>query len=114
MSISRDTEALPKNRRIFKRLPCNFKVSYSDITRSSTGEATTRDISGGGIGISSDASLNIGDNLEMWIYPVNSEGSFYTRGQVKWAIKTSGDAWRIGINFDPLHLLTLSQLMKEI
>jgi len=98
-----ESNYLKTEKRVFERLPCNFKVEFRSHPRS-LGEALGYDFSAEGLGISSKQAVPLGEEVELGIHFSKDLGPLSIKAKVIWMRQEASGLWRMGLRLDHLHI----------
>lgn len=109
-----------QERRIFERIEASMKIRYEVIEKSpALKKAISKDISGGGIKLALEESLNPGTNLKLDIEIPGEKNKITTAyGKVAWnkKVEISGPRptvyYETGIQFTKVDPLTVGKIFK--
>ncbi len=101
-----------KNRRLFERLPCDFRIEIKNPFTYSFERVKSYDFSAGGLGIITKRSLPIGEEIELKIKFLEEFAPIFHRARVVWSRQEASGWWRTGFCFPPFELLKFMPHIK--
>ena len=101
-------------RRKSPRLTAGINTSCIESQNDNKSEAVTHDISKEGVGLISEAQLNVGSNVEIYLRMMDTGEIIATRGKIVWFTHASKNKYRVGIQLEQPQLEPIPLALRTI
>lgn len=99
-------------RRMFERIPCNFRISVKSVTGKLLGTAWGCDFSAGGIGLVFKRLAATVTRVTLDIYFSHQLEPVTCQGDIVWKEKAGTGWYRAGVAFSPVNIFGCRPLLQ--
>ena len=99
-------------RRLYQRQTARFPVKLKDTRQDYGANLFMRDVSAGGLRLTSKERFFLNDSLSIEIKLPDGQGPLILNGQVIWSKLVGPNTWDIGLGFYKIDFLKLNRLFK--
>ena len=104
--------SIQDERRLFERNPARFPVKLKDTRQDYGASLFMRDVSAGGVKLTSKEQFFLNDNLSLEIKLPDGKEPLVLKGMVTWTRMVGPKTWDIGMCFHKIDFLKVSRIFR--